>query len=298
MKFDLGVLDELSVLVLVENASPSMGLLGKAGLSILLTARHQSTVQKVLLDVGPDPEVLLANLVALGIAPRTIDLIVLSHNHADHTAGLGRVVREIGRPGGVPIVAHPSLFRRGFVTRPRFTPSGMQPGDSGAEVEAAGGVWFLAREPLELMPGLYSAGEVERTTDFEAAMSRPRWMLAEGTVTEDRLLDDQCIVANIAGRGLVIVTGCSHSGIVNICRHAQKITGVDRIEAIIGGFHLLDAGAERVAKTVATLSDLGPAMIASGHCTGFEAEVQLQAAFGERYRHMTVNSRYRFGPSA
>jgi len=287
LRFDLAELDDLTITVVVENSAVS-GTQGQWGLSMLVTARHETNVQRILMDVGPDASALSQNMKVLGADPQSISMVVLSHCHGDHTGALATVLREIGKKD-VPVVAHPSLFRLAFYTRPRLAYSGMR--DSHTEIETSGGRLFLSSQPLELMPGLYTSGAVERTTDFEA-WERPVWTLEDGQVARDTAPDDQCVIADVKGKGLVILTGCSHSGIVNICRHVRKVTGVDRIEGIIGGFHLMDAKPDRIVKTIEALRKFGPNTIWSGHCTGFDAEVALRNAFGEKYKHMSIGVVY------
>jgi len=296
LRFPLETLDELKVRVIVENSSLLLSRVpvqGRAGLSLLVTARHKSTIWNTLLDVGPDPGTLIGNLTAMGVHASSINTIVLSHKHLDHSQGLTQVVRETGKKN-LPIVAHPCLADPTFVTRPYLSQLGLQPGDSIEEVKAAGGVFILSKEPVEVMPGLYTSGEVPRVTGFEIVELPLRTNTCDGQVVPDQVPDDQCLIANVAGKGLVIITGCSHSGIINICKHAREITGINVIHAVIGGFHLVDGGPERVAQTIREFKAISPALLASGHCTGFDAEVEFALAFHDTYKHMTVGAQFTF----
>jgi len=107
--------------------------------------------------------------------------------------------------------------------------------------------------------------------------------IEDGKVKDDQMLDDISVIANVKGKGLVIVTGCSHAGIVNIANHAIELTGCDKIEGIVGGLHLIDASKARIKRTVEELFKLNPAWIYAGHCTGFKAQVEFCVEFKEKF---------------
>jgi len=158
----------------------------------------------------------------------------------------------------------------------------MMEGDSREDIERAGGRLFLTEDPLALIAGLVTTGEVPRKTDFEnpgIALST----IDNGKLKEDQVLDDISLVACVKNKGIVIITGCSHAGIVNITQYAVELTGIIKIEGIIGGFHLIEASKERIDRTVDALSRFDVNWIAAGHCTGFRAQVALYNKFGERF---------------
>ncbi|MBW1674720.1 MAG: MBL fold metallo-hydrolase [Deltaproteobacteria bacterium] len=123
---------------------------------------------------------------------------------------------------------------------------------------------------------------LERVTDFEE-VGMNLFTIDNGEVKTDPMLDDISVVANIKGRGLVIVTGCSHAGIVNITRQAIKLTDTEKIHGIIGGFHLIEASESRIKKTAQALKEFNPDWIYAGHCTGFKAQVELYNTFKDRF---------------
>jgi 7,8-dihydropterin-6-yl-methyl-4-(beta-D-ribofuranosyl)aminobenzene 5'-phosphate synthase len=275
-------LDRLTVTVLAEDTvGYEKSLLGQHGLSLLLEAELEGEKRTVLMDVGQNHKALRFNMDELGVDPLTIDAVVLTHCHYDHTGGLAEMVRSIGKPG-LPVIGHPGTFRPHFVTRPFLRHVGVRPEDSREHLEEAGACLYLTRDPFFLMPGLRTTGEVPRQTGFEEpgiALST----IEDGAVIEDQVLDDISVIAGLRERGLVVLTGCSHAGIVNITRHAQTLTGITRLEGILGGFHLVEAGAQRIEKTVEALQDLAPGRIAAGHCTGFQAQAALHRSFGDRF---------------
>jgi len=278
----LGTLDSLRITVLAEDSvlyeSP---YLGQHGLSFLLEGVSGGNIKKILVDVGQNSEALLSNMVTLGISPTNIDIIVLTHCHYDHTQGIVRMLREIGKQD-VQVIAHPSIFRLHFVTQPYPGHIGIMPGDSKVEIEKAGGSLSLTKDPLMIMPGIMTTGEVKRRTEFEEARIGLK-TIENGMVVDDLMLDDISVIANVKNKGLVIVTGCSHAGIINIAHQSIEVAGGNKIEGIIGGLHLVEVSDTVIKRTVEELSKLNVAWISAGHCTGFKAQVELYLTFGERF---------------
>ncbi len=146
-----------------------------------------------------------------------------------------------------------------------------------------GAILYLTRSPLQLLPGLSTTGEVPRNTDFEEVGIALK-TIENGLVKEDTMLDDISLAANIEDKGLFIITGCSHAGIVNITKHAQALTEIEKIEGIGGGFHLVEASMERIKKTIAALAALKVRSITAGHYTGFRAQVELYQTFKDNFQ--------------
>ena len=277
-----GELNRLKVTVIAEDSvAYESPYLGQHGISLLLTAQRDGLERNVLVDVAQNPDALLENTVKMGIAASCIDTVVLTHCHYDHTQGLGKILKEIGKKD-LPVIAHPDIFRLNFITDPYLRHVGVMGGDKREEIEAAGGTPFLTRDSLELMPGLITTGEVERVTDFEE-VGIALYTVNEGELQSDPMRDDISLVAYVKGKGLVIITGCSHAGIVNIVKQAVAITGTDRIHGIIGGFHLIEAPIDRIKKTAQALKEFNPDWVYAGHCTGFRAQVELYAGLKERF---------------
>ncbi len=280
-----GALARLSIRVVAEDTvGYDTPYLGQHGISILLTAESKAGVCRVLVDVAQDPDALLENMRRMGIDPACLDALVLTHCHYDHTRGTARVVKAVGK-SDFPVVAHPDLFRPHFVTDPALRPIGMAPADDADQIRAAGGRLLLSRDPLPLAPGLAVTGEVPRQTDFET-VGMDLWTLADGRLQADPMADDISVIARVSGRNPVVVTGCSHAGIVNISRHAMALTGGTGIHGIIGGLHLLDADDGRIEKTAAGLAELNPDWIRAGHCTGFRAQAAFHVRFQSRFAPM------------
>ncbi|WP_240910552.1 MBL fold metallo-hydrolase [Thermococcus sp. GR6] len=215
----------------------------------------------------------------LNLEPSSIDYVFLSHCHYDHTGGLLGMLKAIGKR--VPIIAHPSIFRRHFITKPHLRDVGVP--FRREEVEELTEL-YLTAEPLEIIEGVYSTGEIRDREDFER-VSLEVYTLQDGRVVRDELLDDMSIVLKTS-KGLVIVSGCSHAGIVSIVKHAVMLTGEERVRAVIGGFHLIDASDERIEKTVKAFLELGVEEVYTGHCTGLKAEAAFLEAYGRKFHKL------------
>ena len=288
------MLDSLEILTLVEDSVQMHGsLLGEHGLSFLLTAETEGHVIRGLLDVGQTPEVLSHNMRSLGISPASIDFLVLSHCHYDHTGGVARFVKSTGKKN-FPVIAHPGLFRTHFTVDPLPVSKGLQAGDSREEIEAAGGKFFLSSDPFPLASGLTTSGEIPRETDFEGPGKR-FFTLSEGRVCQDEMADDMAVFALVKGKGVVVVAGCSHSGIVNILKRAHSLFPGEPIAGIAGGLHLINGTEEKMEKTLDGLKEFEPGWVAAGHCTGFPMQVKLALTFGKIFSPLQVGKKFFVG---
>ncbi|MBS7609983.1 MBL fold metallo-hydrolase [Candidatus Bathyarchaeota archaeon] len=233
-------------------------------------------ITSVLMDTGSSPEVIAHNLEVMGLDLRRTDAIFLSHGHYDHCGGLLQVLKAIGRP--VPIIAHPRAFDPKFVIKPsiRFVGSPFKI----SEIEAAGGIPILVYNPFQMAEGIIPSVEVKREAEFERIDGF--WTIEDGRFMEDHMPDDQALFLELENKGLVILTGCAHSGIVNLAMHAKRLQTSKPIYAIIGGFHLSEANDDRIAKTVEEIRRLNIQFVAPCHCTGIRALSQLMEAFGNR----------------
>lgn len=272
------MVDKVKLTVLVEDSvdmdKPS--LLAKHGLSFFVEAVTGDVKVSTLMDVGPSSDVVLHNVGEMGLDLRKTDVILLSHGHYDHVGSLVEVLKCIEKQ--VPVIAHPKIFNPKFKVKPclRFIGASFKPLD----VEAAGGVLLYASNHVTMAEGIIASGEVERHVAFEKV--KGFWMVDDGRFVEDTLLDDQSLVIHVNNRGLVVVAGCAHSGIMNTIRHAQKVTEIDMVFAVLGGFHLAKADDKRIQATVNELAKLDLKFVGPCHCTGQKAFHRLSEAFGDR----------------
>jgi 7,8-dihydropterin-6-yl-methyl-4-(beta-D-ribofuranosyl)aminobenzene 5'-phosphate synthase len=143
-----------------------------------------------------------------------------------------------------------------------------------------------------MSPFLLTSGSIPRTTDFEEIIGlSDRKVEKDGVMEPEKFLDDGALVVKVKGKGLVVVTGCAHSGIINTVRHAQKLGGNDQIYAVIGGFHLTQGSPERIAKTIQAFKEKEIRYLVPLHCTGFEAMASMWQAFPETYVIPSVGTR-------
>ncbi len=266
--------------VLVEDSKSATreGLIAKHGLSFLIEGKTDGEKFSLLMDTGPSSDIVLHNTEAMGIDLVIIDAIFLSHGHYDHTGGLIGILKSIKKR--IPVIAHPQIFDAKLKLKPmvKFIGAPFKPRD----VEASGGVLLLARNSVTIAKGIITTGETEKITTFEKV--KDFWTINEERFVEDPMPDDQALTIEIDRKGLVIVSGCAHSGIINTIRQAQKVTGVDKIYAVLGGFHLTKADNETIQSTVEELVEIDPEIVAPCHCTGLKAVHQLARAFGNRCR--------------
>ena len=262
-----------------EPERTNVGLMAEHGFSALVTVRRGDTTTSVLFDTGLSPDAMVTNADRLGLDLSAVHAVVLSHGHFDHAGGLAGLA---GRRGtrSLPMVVHPLVWTRRRLALP----------DGGADdwptlsKHALAGEGFDVierRQPSLLVDGsILITGEVDRTTDFEHGMP-PAHQHWTGTTWEPDplILDDQALVVNVRGKGLVIVTGCGHAGAINIVRHAQRLTAVPALHALIGGLHLSGPAFEPViGPTVGALTQMSPGLVVPGHCTGWRAQHALAAA--------------------
>lgn len=270
----------VTITVLVENTTERRGLLAEHGLAVLVEARGR----RILFDTGAG-RALLPNAEALGVNLDSVSAVVLSHGHYDHTGGLKAFLEA---HGPVDVYAHPDVFRERYSVK------------AGEEMRSVGILWKrrqlerwgarfnLKRTTVMLGPGLFLTGAIPRLTEYEK--NSEEFKTRSGSSWEEDIIpDDQALVIH-SSRGLIVLLGCAHAGLINTLRHVRLITGVTKIHAVFGGTHLKGANIERVNRTIEALDELGVDLIAAGHCTGFEACAALYRELGKRFHCMPVGT--------
>jgi len=277
-----------------EAGATAVGMRAEHGFAALVSVRRGSTTTTVLFDTGLSPDAMTTNADRLGIDLSGIQAVVLSHGHFDHAGGLAGLA---GRRGvrSLPMVVHPLIWTRRRLTMPGGEPREM-PTLSKRALAEEGLAVLERRVPSLLADGcVLITGEVDRTTEFEHGMpaSHQAWTGSEWR-HDPLVLDDQALVVHLRGRGLVVLTGCGHAGAVNIVRHAQRLTGVPKLYALLGGLHLSGPAFEPViGPTVSALTDLAPTLVVPGHCTGWRAQHALAAALPDAWAAGSSGSSYR-----
>jgi 7,8-dihydropterin-6-yl-methyl-4-(beta-D-ribofuranosyl)aminobenzene 5'-phosphate synthase len=261
------------------------------GFSALVEVSAGGRDRRVLFDTGVTPDGLVANLDRLGLAPDTFEAVVLSHGHFDHVMGLDGLARRLGARH-VPLLLHPDFWTQRRLALPNGAFELPLPSRSG--IEAAGFAVIEERQPSLLLDGvLLVSGEVDRSTPFETGMPMHE-AYRDGSWQPDPLIhDDQALIVHVRDKGLVVLTGCGHAGIVNIVAHAKRRTGIDRVCAVLGGFHLSGpAFAGVIAPTVAALVAEAPDLLVPAHCTGWPAQLALANALPDAYLPNAVGSSF------
>ncbi len=269
-------------------------LLAEHGFSALVTIAKGDKETRVLFDAGRTPDGLVENMRRLELSPGDIDIIVLSHGHWDHVTGMDGLVGKLGRPN-MPVLIHPEFWTRRRVAFPGREPVEL-PTTSKSALEGAGFDIVEQRQPSFLLDGsLLVTGEVDRTTEFERGFQGHQAHRHGEWQPDPLILDDQALVAKVRGHGLVVLTGCGHSGIVNILRYVRKLTGEDRLHAVLGGFHLSGPGFEPIiGPTCDALAEFSADYLVPAHCTGWRATHALAARFPEAFIQNCVGTRFEF----
>ena len=306
--------DSLEVLVLVDNTTDSLsstpknvlpewtGLLtggrmhilsggaiccANHGLSLLVTAQVGATRRSMLLDAGPEGAAFLRNAGILGVDFAGIEAVVLSHGHWDHAGGLlaalEAIMRDRGK-GGVECYVHPGMFAQRAVQRPGGQLFVHEPVPDPALLADAGARVVNTREPQLLCGGaFYLSGEIPRRTPYEVGLPGHVRRSDDGKSWEPDplLMDERFVAVRVKGKGLVVLTACSHAGVINVLRHAAELFPDVPLYGVLGGFHLAGVTEKAIPDTVRDLKKLGPKLLAPGHCTGWRALSALAQAFGE-----------------
>jgi len=271
------------ITIIVDNKAAE-GLLSEHGFSAWIEVAGR----RLLFDTGQGAT-LAGNADKLGIDLRTVDTLVLSHGHYDHTGGVPLV---IARSPTAETYVHPEATGPRYSIRDGVAKQIAMPAAARTALEThAVGVRWTTRK-VQLAAGLGITGPIPRLTDFEDN-GGPFFVDTDGA-QPDPIADDLALWMH-TDRGLVVVVGCSHAGLVNTLRHALKLSGEPRLHAVLGGFHLNEASEVRLVRTMAELQELGPDLIVPCHCTGDAAVERLRQSFGERVQQGSAGAVFRFG---
>ena len=261
------------IITLSENTA-GLGMLAEWGLSVLV----ETDEAKVLLDTSGSISV-THNATLLGTDLSTIDKIVLSHGHNDHTGGLRDVLRTMRKQ--VEVIAHPDVWDAKYARLPGEQERFIGIPFVREELESLGASFTLTKEPVWISDNIVTTGEIPMVTDYETIDSN-MYVRDAGEWRPDVFWDDQALIVKTE-MGLVVILGCAHRGAINTIYHAQNITGVELIHTVIGGMHLIRSTEERVILTVAALQELGVQRVGVSHCTGLPAAAMLAQQLGDTF---------------
>lgn len=275
----------LHITTLSENTAGMGDFLGEWGLSILI----ETDTANVLLDTGTSVSA-VHNADTLGIDFSKVDKIVLSHGHYDHTGGFRDVLRRMKKE--VEIIAHPDIWQTKYSRREGKPDRYIGIPFQREELESLGARFRLTKEPTKITEHIWTTGEVPMVTEYET-IDPGLFIKQNSGFIPDSVMDDQAIIVKTE-RGLVIILGCAHRGMINTIYHAQEITGVNKIQAIIGGSHLIGASEERLYQSIAALKDLGVQKLGLCHCTDLPVISILAQEFGENIIFNKAGTRLEF----
>ena len=274
----------------IQRASPlkdmqiKSSILAEHGFSALVSAHADGKSSSLLFDFGFSEDGAARNAAMLGADLKSVNTLVLSHGHSDHTGGLMKLSSMLKKKRGVEFVCHPGVFMK-----PRYLKFGEEikvyfPELNKDTVLKRGFKLVETSDPYVLLDGrALFLGEIPRLTDFEKGFPiahREEY----GQEKWDPVEDDTCIVLNVKGKGLVILTGCAHAGIINTVRHAMNITCVDKVCTVIGGFHLSGPFFEPIIEqTIRELKEIDPLYVVPTHCTGRKAIMHMEREMPEKF---------------
>ena len=278
----------------VQRARKIADLRAEHGLAHHVEVTRGRETARIAFDFGLTAGSMTHNFRELGLDAGAIDALALSHGHSDHFGGLLGFLssyRRRMRPG-LRFYGHPNHYVARWMERDgdRVSLGRLDRGDVAR--------WDMdvvdVPEPVVLAEGVLLSGEMHATEAYEAIPPSLR-MEQNGTLVQDTFIGEQTLVAHVRDRGLVVVTSCSHRGIVGICRHATHVSGVSKIHAVIGGFHLSGLDAERIDRVVEALRGFEVDYLVPQHCTGVEAVVRLAQRTGKELVVSSTGSTFTFG---
>jgi 7,8-dihydropterin-6-yl-methyl-4-(beta-D-ribofuranosyl)aminobenzene 5'-phosphate synthase len=269
-------------------------LIAEHGFSALVTVTRAGRAHRLLFDAGTSPDGVAENMRRLELDPASIEAIVCSHGHFDHTTGIDGLARALGRTS-LPVLIHPHFWRQRRILLPGRDPLDL-PTTSRPALEQAGFGIIEEQQPSFLLDrSVLITGEVPRVTGYEPGFPPQQARIGGRWEHDPLVLDDQALIVSVAGKGLVVITGCGHAGVVNIARYASALTGGQPLHALLGGFHLNGPVFEPlIPRVLSDLAALEPGFLVPAHCTGWRAQHAMAARFPEAYVPNSVGTSFHF----
>ena len=316
MPVSLPAVDRLSVTTVVDNSIDSLRadekvarrfthvrarrmptLRAEHGLAHWVEVSRGMETRTIAFDWGLTGDSYCHNFLELGLDASRVDALVLSHGHQDHFGGLAAFLATYRRSMKPGLVFHGGADHflprynerhgeRVYIGQLRREELARQ--DLDVRVVTA---------PTVLPEGVLLSGEMHETAPFEVIPASLR-VERDAEIVQDTFIGEQTLIAHVRDRGLVVVTSCSHRGIVGICRHATRVTGIDKVHAVIGGFHLSGLSGERIEQVVDAFRAMGLDYVVPQHCTGLEAVLALYRHFPAELVVTSTGTTFTFGEPA
>ncbi|MGB9668041.1 MAG: MBL fold metallo-hydrolase [Thermosulfidibacteraceae bacterium] len=267
-------------------------LMAGHGFSLLVEAIKGDKIQRLLFDSGHSPIFIRNNIEALSIDVTEIECAMLSHGHFDHFMGFYEVlVMRNGKK--LPLYLHPKAFTKKVLKFPDGRIMELPQLDRN-KLEELGAIIEEVELPTVVNEFFVISGEIERKRDFEKPWPLARVLREDGSDVVDYFIDEMALGIVIAGKGLAVISGCSHPGIINTIDHLENITG-EKCCFVIGGFHLETTESETVIKTAVTLREKNIEMVVPCHCTGFYPTVEIYRTVGDKFVPSCVGTTFEIG---
>ena len=262
------------------------------GFSMLIRVSVDGDSHSILFDAGASSKGVVTNAKQMGLNLGEAEAVVLSHGHYDHCGGLVTVSQVIKK--AIPIIVHEDMLKTRGTANSDGTVRKHQEFPQAEQVKPA--EYFKTRQPYFLADNtILVTGEIPRTTDFERGLPRQRVLIKGKWQPDPWVKDDRAVVLNVKRKGLVVISGCAHAGIINTVFYAQQVTGITKIHALMGGFHLAGKECEsRIGRTVEELNLLKPSVVVPSHCTGWRGMLAIAKALPEAFVWNSVGNLYQF----
>ncbi len=291
-------IEQLEIFIITDGNVDRGRVVGEVGFAALVKVKYDDSSEfQFMFDTAGGTPALEHNVKKkqLDIDLSPIEMIVLSHGHWDHVAGVLKVIAMAKKP--VPVLCHPdALLHKVFIADDgKRHEIGIHRNYSESELESKTNV-IRTREPYKMADGVLTTGEVPRENDFEKITGRLQKIVTVRNEkdTPDLIKDDLSVIFQLKDGSVVILTGCCHAGIVNTVNHAVKLTGSSSVVGIIGGLHLHDASGVRLEKTAEQLKKCPFRTLAPCHCTGLRGRAALMYAFGDSFKDIGAGSSVKF----
>lgn len=256
------------------------------GLSLNITAHQGANKRTLLFDTGPEGETFNRNANRLGVEYKEIEAAMFSHGHWDHVGGMTVALKSITNVNGgnkIPVYVNDEMFvKRGIRTGPDNVML-FEEVPSKKELETAGGNVISSGDARTILGDMfYISGEIPRVTSYEKGLPPHVKDAGEGWEPDTLIMDERYTAVHIKGKGIVVFTACSHAGVINVLKDAQKVFDPIPLYAVMGGFHLSGKDCEAIIpETIEDMKAFDLKLIVPGHCTGWRAIHKLVETFGE-----------------